>query len=83
MARRVVVTGLGLICGVGNTTEEVWRNLLAGNGPVFNQGERVEANTSTIWTYLLYVLSWVGEPMRLEYVALAAAWSPGAISPLR
>ncbi|GAB3023399.1 terminal beta-(1-_2)-arabinofuranosyltransferase [Mycobacterium bourgelatii] len=49
------------------------RNLLAGNGPVFNQGERVEANTSTIWTYLLYVLSWVAEPMRLEYVALAAA----------
>jgi 3-oxoacyl-[acyl-carrier-protein] synthase II len=30
LARRVVVTGLGLICGVGNTTEEVWRNLLAG-----------------------------------------------------
>ena len=29
MARRVVVTGIGLICGVGNTTDEVWRNLLA------------------------------------------------------
>src|SRR5579862_9311723 len=29
LARRVVVTGIGLICGVGNTTEEVWRNLLA------------------------------------------------------
>ena len=25
------------------------RNLLAGNGPVFNAGERVEANTSTLW----------------------------------
>ncbi|WP_186245323.1 terminal beta-(1-_2)-arabinofuranosyltransferase [Mycobacterium simulans] len=49
------------------------RNLLAGNGPVFNQGERVEANTSTAWTYLLYVGSWVGGPMRLEYVALAVA----------
>lgn len=49
------------------------RNLLAGNGPVFNMGERVEANTSTVWTYLLYVCSWVGGPMRLEYVALAAA----------
>lgn len=34
MARRVVVTGLGLICGVGNTTEEVWRNLLAGKSGV-------------------------------------------------
>ena len=30
MTRRVVVTGLGLICGVGNTAAEVWRNLLAG-----------------------------------------------------
>ncbi|MGH9604475.1 MAG: beta-ketoacyl-ACP synthase II [Terracidiphilus sp.] len=29
-ARRVVVTGLGLICGVGNTAPEVWRELLAG-----------------------------------------------------
>ena len=27
------------------------RNLMAGNGPVFNAGERVEANTSTVWTY--------------------------------
>ncbi len=49
------------------------RNLLAGNGPVFNMGERVEANTSTVWTYLLYAASWVGGPMRLEYVALAVA----------
>ncbi len=30
MGRRVVVTGLGLICGVGNSTEEVWKGLLAG-----------------------------------------------------
>ncbi len=29
------------------------RNLLAGNGPVFNVGERVEANTSTLWQYLI------------------------------
>jgi 3-oxoacyl-[acyl-carrier-protein] synthase II len=28
--RRVVITGLGLICGVGNTTPEVWGQLLAG-----------------------------------------------------
>lgn len=30
MRRRVVITGLGLICGVGNTTDEVWGQLLAG-----------------------------------------------------
>ncbi|MDT7771001.1 MAG: arabinofuranosyltransferase [Mycobacterium sp.] len=49
------------------------RNLLAGNGPVFNQGERVEANTSVVWTYLVYVGSWLTWPMRLEYVALVLA----------
>ena len=49
------------------------RNMLAGNGPVFNAGERVEANTSTAWTFLLYLGSLVGGPMRLEYVALVLA----------
>jgi arabinofuranosyltransferase len=49
------------------------RNLLAGNGPVFNKGERVEANTSVLWTYLLYAASWLSGPMRLEYVALTVA----------
>ena len=28
--RRVVITGLGLICGVGNTAPEVWEGLMAG-----------------------------------------------------
>lgn len=35
------------------------RQVLAGHGPVFNTGERVEANTSTLWTYLLVVVGWV------------------------
>lgn len=30
LERRVVVTGLGLICGVGNTASEVWDGLMAG-----------------------------------------------------
>ena len=34
MNRRVVVTGMGLICGSGNTKEEVWSNLLAGRSAV-------------------------------------------------
>jgi 3-oxoacyl-[acyl-carrier-protein] synthase II len=34
LTRRVVVTGLGLICGVGNSTEEVWKALLAGESGV-------------------------------------------------
>jgi arabinofuranosyltransferase len=49
------------------------RNLLAGNGPVFNAGERVEANTSTVWTYLVTVGAWIAGPVRLEYVALTLA----------
>ncbi|WP_370647136.1 flagellar motor control protein ZomB [Mycobacterium sp. IDR2000157661] len=49
------------------------RNLLAGNGPVFNAGERVEANTSTVWTYLIYLGGLVGGSVRLEYVALVFA----------
>ena len=34
MARRVVVTGLGLICGIGNTSAEVWKNTIAGKSGV-------------------------------------------------
>ena len=34
MGRRVVVTGIGLLCGTGNCTEEVWRNLLAGKSGI-------------------------------------------------
>jgi 3-oxoacyl-[acyl-carrier-protein] synthase II len=34
MGRRVVVTGIGLICAVGNTSEETWKNLLAGKSGV-------------------------------------------------
>lgn len=49
------------------------RNLLAGNGPVFNAGERVEANTSTVWTYLVTLGAWLGGSVRMEYVVLALA----------
>lgn len=45
------------------------RNLLAGNGPVFNAGERVEANTSTLWQYLIYLGALVTDA-RLEDIAM-------------
>ena len=35
--RRVAVTGLGIVCPVGNTVEEAWSNLVAGKpgiGPI-------------------------------------------------
>lgn len=34
MARRVVVTGLGLICGVGNTSAEIWKSIVEGRSGV-------------------------------------------------
>lgn len=34
MSRRVVVTGVGLVCGCGIGTEEVWQNLIAGRSGV-------------------------------------------------
>lgn len=48
------------------------RNLAAGNGPVFNAGERVESNTSTAWTYLVYLTHEV-VGYRLELVVLGVA----------
>ncbi|MCW2518005.1 MAG: hypothetical protein JWR46_624, partial [Mycobacterium sp.] len=49
------------------------RNLLAGNGPVFNAGERIEANTSTVWTYLVTLGAWIGGSVQIEYVVLTLA----------
>jgi 3-oxoacyl-[acyl-carrier-protein] synthase II len=34
LPRRVVITGIGLICGLGHTTEATWKNLLAGKSGV-------------------------------------------------
>lgn len=56
----------------GLTVLRTVRNLLAGNGPVFNAGERVEVNTSTAWTYLVWFFGWV-TGVRLEYVVLGIA----------
>ncbi|MFE6864674.1 flagellar motor control protein ZomB [Nocardia sp. NPDC057668] len=56
----------------GLTVLRTVRNLLAGHGPVFNAGERVEVNTSTAWTYLLaFCTELTGA--RMEYVALGVA----------
>ncbi|MFT3901390.1 MAG: hypothetical protein QM728_14245 [Gordonia sp. (in: high G+C Gram-positive bacteria)] len=48
------------------------RNLMAGNGPVFNMGERVEANTSTLWQYVLWFFAWLTGG-QLEWVAIWTA----------
>ena len=56
------------------------RNLVAGNGPVFNAGERVESNTSTLWTYLIYLThEVVGYRLELVALGLALTLSMGAV----
>ncbi|AWB83058.1 hypothetical protein C3B44_10945 [Corynebacterium yudongzhengii] len=74
------VVAIGLIAAIGGWMRR-WmsddglivlrtvRNLLAGNGPVFNAGERVEANTSTLWQYLITLGSLISDA-RLETIAL-------------
>ena len=47
------------ICDDGLIVTRTVRQVLAGHGPVFNAGQRVEVNTSTVWTYLLVVAGWV------------------------
>jgi len=47
------------------------RQILAGHGPVFNVGERVEASTSPLWTWLLAALGTIPGPP-LEWVAVLA-----------
>jgi len=34
LSKRVVVTGLGLICGIGNTSAEVWKGVMEGRSGV-------------------------------------------------
>ena len=53
------------------------RHLLDGHGPVFNVGERVEANTSALWVGLLAAAGMVARPftpasLPLEWIAAAS-----------
>jgi arabinofuranosyltransferase len=50
-------------------TLRVVKQLVAGHGPVFNVGERVEASTSPLWTFVLAVFD-VLTPIRLEWIAV-------------
>lgn len=44
-------------------------NIISGNGPVYNVGERVEVYTGVLWTYLLALAGWL-TPVPLEWVAV-------------
>ncbi len=45
------------------------QNILAGNGPVFNAGQRVEAFTSPAWTFILALAGFV-TPFSLVWIAV-------------
>lgn len=47
------------------------RQILAGNGPVVNTGERTEANTSTLWQWILVAAGWI-TPADLGFTAVIA-----------
>lgn len=53
----------------GFITLRVVDHITSGNGPVFNAGERVEASTSPLWTWLLATLDLL-LPLRLEWIAV-------------
>ncbi len=64
------------------TTDDAFINfrivdhLVAGHGPVFNQGERVEAYTSPLWLGVLAIGRLL--PWRIEYVSIALSISLSA-----
>ncbi|CAL9577051.1 Terminal beta-(1-_2)-arabinofuranosyltransferase [Streptomyces sp. enrichment culture] len=47
------------ICDDGLIYLRPVRQILAGNGPVFNVGERAESSTGTLWQWLLALATWV------------------------
>ena len=57
------------------------QNILAGHGPVFNRGQRVEAFTSPVWTFLLAAVGFLTRAS-LVWVAvvLGIALSAGGLS---
>lgn len=59
----------------------VVRQIRAGNGPVFNAGERVEAFTGVLWVAVLSIADLVA-PIRLEWLAvvLGIAMTGGAVA---
>ncbi len=49
------------------------REILAGNGPVFNHFERAESNTSTLWPWLLAGVAFVSRA-NLNHLAVVLGW---------
>ena len=63
-------------------TFRVVENLFAGNGPVFNPGQRVEAFTHPLWFLCLVVLKGAGFGLHLGAIAMGLCLSIGGIAAL-
>jgi arabinofuranosyltransferase len=80
----VVVTFLGTGWARRFTTDDAFINyrvvkqVMAGNGPVFNVGERVEVTTSTLWFVVLMVAD-VLSPLRLEWTSILLGLALGGL----
>ena len=46
------------LCDDGLIYSRAVRQILAGNGPVFNIGERAESSTSALWQWFLVLVGW-------------------------
>jgi hypothetical protein len=59
----------------------VVQNILAGHGPVFNEGQRVEAVTSPAWTAILALFGFISRlPLTWIAVVLGIVFTVGGIS---
>lgn len=56
------------------------KNLILGNGPVFNIGERVEGYSNFSWMVLLATLGWIGVPMEMAMKFLSMASGLGVLA---
>lgn len=55
------------------------KNLLIGNGPIFNIGERVEGYSNFSWMALLAAFGWIGVPMEMAMKVLSFASGLGVL----
>jgi arabinofuranosyltransferase len=55
------------------------KNLLLGNGPIFNIGERVEGYSNFSWMVLLAAFGWIGAPMEMAMKVLSLAAGLGVL----
>ena len=56
------------------------KNLLQGNGPVFNIGERVEGYSNFFWMLLLALFGWIGIHMEMAMKVLGFASGLGVLA---